>query len=170
MTMSPFRSIQAVAGMLTLFLLAACAGYEPLPEREPLRIAVAPVINESGLAQFSAPLARTLREDLAHNPHWRLVSDPDDAEVVLRVTVLEKVRETVARDPTDTGRPLSFYESLRLALTWESDFPAPWSPAERALVEVDTLLYAQPGTAETERAALSELARDASRNILEKLR
>ena len=167
--MTGCRIFQAFAAIAALFLLAACAGYEPLPTREPLRIALAPVVNEAGPPQFIAPLTRSLREALAHDARSQLVSDPDQAEVLLRIIVLEQVRETVARDPRDTGRPLSFYETLRLALIWESDLPAPWSPDERSLVEVDTLLYAQPGTAESERAALAELAREASRNILEKL-
>lgn len=170
MIMSGYRMLQAFAALAALVLLAACAGYEPLPTQEPLRIAVAPINNASGPPQFIAPLARTLREALAHDARWRLVTDPDEAQIVLRVTVLDQVRETVARDPGDTGRPLSFYETLRLALTWESDLPAPWAPSGQAVIEVDTLLYAQPGTAESERAALAELARDASRNVLETLR
>jgi hypothetical protein len=149
--------------------LFGCAGYEPLGTHgEQMDIAVAPVINESELAQIIAPLARNVREGIAHSPNWRLVSE-EDAEAVLRLTILEVERDALARDPEDTGRPLSFHELVRVAVEWDSSSPAPWGENPVIEVESDQILYAQPSLVNSQAMAMSQLADRLAAKVLQKL-
>ncbi len=164
------RAARVIACLLLPALLAApgCTHYAPPPARPPVRIALAPVVNEGGPPQLIAPLARSLREGLAHAPNWELV-EPDRAEAVLRVTVLPLRREALSRDPADTGRPLSFQDTLALTVEWDSAEPPPWGGEPVLRVEADTLLYAQPSQVTAEAMALPALAQDLARKVLERL-
>jgi len=164
------RVVRFIARSLVLALLVApgCAHYAPPAAEAPVRIALAPVVNEAGPPQLIAPLARNLREALAHAPRWELV-EPDRADALLRVTVLPLRREALSRDPADTGRPLSFYETLVLAVEWDSALPPPWGDAAVIRIEADTLLYSQPSQVTSEAMALPALAQDLARKVLERL-
>jgi hypothetical protein len=161
------RAAFTIAGLALLTaLLAGCQGYAPVDHGgAPTRLALAPVINESGPPQLIAPLSRNLREQLAHAPGWRLVSEAS-ADPVLRLRILSLQREAVSRDPADTGRPLSYYETLRVAVQWDGPGQPPWGPDPVRHVEADTLLYAQPGLIAAEGAAMAGLADDLARKIL----
>lgn len=153
---------------LAAFITAGCAQYKPVGNAEVTLVALAPIINEADVPQIIAPLARNLRERLNHSPNWRLV-DEADAEVLLRVTLTGRERDAVARDPVDTGRPLSYYETLFLNLEWESDLPAPWGPRPVTRIEADSLLYAQPSLVTAETAAVNELADELARKIVARM-
>lgn len=160
--------LKLLAAALLLAVIAGCAGYQAEPEREPVSLALGPVINESDLPQLSAPLARNLREAIAHAPGYRLAEN-SSAGARLHVTVTERTRQAVARDPEDTGRPLSYFQSLRLQLRWEGSGIPPWGPDPVSTVDVETLLYAQPSLVQTERAALNEWSERAAREVLARL-
>jgi hypothetical protein len=149
--------------------LAGCAGYEPLETGDaPVAVAVAPVINLSELPQVIAPLSRNVREGIGHSPNWRLVSEAE-ADAILRLTVVSLEREALARDPQDTGRPLSFKEVVRVKVEWDSELPAPWGPADSVEVESDHVLYAQPSLVNAETMATAQLADRLANKILQKL-
>lgn len=149
--------------------LAGCAGYAPVEApAAPVSIAVAPVINESELAQIIAPLTRNLREGIAHSPNWRLTAE-DQAEAVLRLTILDLRQDALARDPADTGRPLSFNTTLRVRVEWDSTQPAPWGGDPVIEVETDQILYAQPSLVNAQTTATAQMADRLAEAILQKL-
>ena len=149
--------------------IAGCAHYSVVePVEDPVTITVLPVINQSELPQIIAPLARNLREKLAHSPNWALVGD-DSAEVALQVTISALERSTLARDPADTGRPLSYREIIRISVEWQSELPPPWGPDPVLLIEDDQLLYAQPSLVNAETVAMGEIADRLAEKILQRL-
>lgn len=148
-----------------LALFNGCAQYTASERVDPIKIALAPLINESEMAQVIAPLSRNLRERLNHAAGWHLVSE-DEAEVVLEVRLLSLRRNAIARDPEDTGRPLSYAEELQVALEWVSDWPPPWGDDPVIFISVDTLVYAHPSLLTAETAATGELADRLARKIL----
>lgn len=151
-----------------IILLSGCAGYEPLREPEsPVRLAVGPIINHSSLPQVIAPLARNLRERLAQSSRFQLVPE-ESAEVVLHVTVDELDRSTMARDPRDTGRPLSYLDILKVTIEWRGSPQAPWGD-QPMVVEVDQLLYAQPSLIDSESAALAAMATRLADRIVQRM-
>jgi hypothetical protein len=151
-----------------LFLFAGCRNYQPVHSGEPVRISLAPIVSQTGVAQVVAPLSRNLHEKLNHAPNWKLVGD-GSAEVVLVINVLGLNREAIARDPADTGRPLSYYESLRVSIEWVSDLPPPWGTEPISTVEASTLVYAQPSLTGAESIAVTEMAEELARKIVERL-
>lgn len=154
--------------LLSFLLLAGCAGYAPDPVREPLTLHLPPVINESTAPQLIAPLARNLRERLLHDRNWKLGSS-SQADAVLTVRIHDLERDPVSRDPADTGRPLSYLERLHIRLEWDSSIPAPWGSDETTQIEVESLLYAQPGLIQSESIAYAEMADRAAAEILMQL-
>ncbi len=149
--------------------LNGCANYSPLmPKQEPVQIAVLPLANESDIPQIIAPLSRNLREKLAHSPNWELVGE-DEAEAKLHLTVLELEKRTMARDPRDTGRPLSFHEEIRVAVEWISDLPAPWGTSKVIEVSSDQILYGQPSLVDSRTSATAGLADRLADKILQRL-
>ena len=167
MMTSRFRKLLTRLPLLALFL-AGCQNYAPLQTEEPLRIAVGPVVSQSGVPQVIAPLSRNLREHLNHAEGWTLVGEPD-AEVVLHIEVLGLDRDAVARDPADTGRPLSYYETLKVALRWESELPPPWGSESTRIIEGDALIFAQPSLLSSESVALAEMAEAIARKIIDEI-
>ncbi len=157
------------AGVLIgLLLMAGCRNYEPVGSTDSIRIAIAPIINDSEIAQIIAPLSRNVREQLAHSGSFDLV-DEKQAEAILRLRVVSLNRRALARDPEDTGRPLSYREIVRVAIEWESDLPAPWGEEAVTRVESELLLYAQPALVTAEASAVTELCDDLSRKIVDRL-
>lgn len=156
------------AGLGLLLVFAGCQNYQPVHSGEPLGIALAPIVSQSGVPQIVAPLSRNLHEQLNHAPNWKLVGD-DNADVLLTIKVLGLNREAIARDPADTGRPLSYYESLQVSVEWGSDLPPPWGADPVTTVEASTVIYAQPGLVGGESIAATELADSLARKIVERL-
>ena len=149
--------------------LAGCAGYAPVQTAdEPVAIAVAPVVNQSELAQIIAPLARNLREGIAHSPNWRLTGE-ESAAAVLRLTVLDLEQDALARDPQDTGRPLSFNSILRVRVEWDSPLPPPWGGDPVIEVETDQIIYSQPSLVNAQTTATAQMADRLAAAILQKL-
>jgi hypothetical protein len=151
-----------------LLVIAGCRNYQPVQSADPVRIALAPIISQTGVAQVIAPLSRNLHEELNHSANWKLVGE-DSAEVILAIKVLGLNREAVARDPADSGRPLSYYESLQLSIEWISELPPPWGDNAVTTVESSTLIYAQPSLTGAESIAVTELAADLARKIVDRL-
>jgi hypothetical protein len=149
--------------------LAGCAGYEPLAATaEPVRIAVPPILNDSEMPQIIAPLARNVREKIAHSRNWEL-GDSESAEAALQITVLELERRAMARDPEDTGRPLSYQDVVRISIEWQADVPPPWGPDPVVQLETDVLLYAQPSLVDAESVAMAEVADRLAEKIIQQL-
>jgi len=149
--------------------IIGCSNYTPLTApAEPTALAVAPVINESELPRIIAPLSRNVREGIAHSPNWKLVSE-SNAEVVLRITVLGVERVALARDPKDTGRPLSFHEVVQVSVEWDGEGPAPWGDDPVVTVESDHILYTQPSLVNASTMAMAPLADRLAGKILQKL-
>ena len=154
--------------LVTGLLLSGCAGYEPLQSAEaPVRVAVAPIVNHSSLPQVIAPVARNLRERLAHSSRFELVST-EGADGVLLLTINELDRSAMARDPRDTGRPLSYLDTLLVTVEWKGSTEAPWG-AEPLLIEVDQLLYAQPSLIDAESAAVAGMAARLADRIVQRM-
>lgn len=158
-----------ILSTLILLGIAGCTGYAPLPVApEPVKLQLLPVVNRSELPQIIAPLTRNIREGLAHSPNWRLAS-ANQAEVQLQVTVVSFNRDDIAREPTDTGRPLSFNETVRVSIEWISDLPPPWGDDPVVYVESDQLLYAQPSLVDTETVAMAEMAERLAEKVIQQL-
>ncbi|NDV61026.1 hypothetical protein G0Q06_01035 [Puniceicoccales bacterium CK1056] len=153
---------------MLVLLAAGCSSYAPVRPVETRTIALAPVLNESEVPQIIAPLSRNLREALNHSAAWQLV-EPEEAEVLLRLTVLQLDRNAISRDPDDTGRPLSYYEELMVSILWESDLPPPWGVQPVSMVSASTVLYSQPSLTAAEAAAIGELAEEISRKIISRI-
>ena len=156
------------AFLFAAVLIGGCSQYAPLESREPVTIALAPVVNRSSLPQFIAPLSRNVRERLAHSRNWILV-EPAEADAVLRLTIEEIERRAMARDPEDTGRPLSFEEVIRVSVEWDSPLPPPWGPEPVLIIETDQILYAQPSLVDAETATLSEMANRLADKLIQHL-
>jgi len=154
--------------LLVILLLAGCAHYAPPEEPVTLRLALAPIVNQAEVPQVIAPLARNLREKMAHSRRFRL-TEPAEADAILHLTLVGYNRRAMARDPEDTGRPLSFLETLRVNLDWESELPPPWGPETRHRVETEANLYGQPGLVASEYAALAAMADDLAEKIIRQL-
>ena len=155
--------------LIPVLLLGGCAGYEVLePAAEPVHLAVLPVLNDSELPQIIAPLARNLREKVAHSPNWKLVN-AEDADAALQVTVRNFTRSALARDPGDTGRPLSYLEEVEVTVEWISELPPPWGPQATVNVRTDQLLYSQPSLTNAESVAMAEIADRLAEKILQQL-
>ena len=166
--MHPYIRFSLMLAVLVMGL-NGCTNYSPLvPKQEPIQITVLPVVNESDIPQIIAPLSRNLREKLAHSPNWELVGQ-DQAEAKLHVTVLELEKRTMARDPRDTGRPLSFHEEVRVAVEWISELPAPWGANKVIEVSSDQILYAQPSLTDARTSATPGLADRLAEKILHRL-
>jgi hypothetical protein len=142
--------------------------YQPVQSGDPVRMTIAPIISQTGVAQVIAPLSRNLHEQLNHSRNVKLVGDAS-ADVTLIITVTGLSREAIARDPEDTGRPLSYYESLRVSVEWVSDLPPPWGSDPVTTVEANTLIYAQPSLPGAESIAVTEMAENLARKIVERL-
>ena len=149
--------------------ITGCSNYTPLiaPE-DPIALAVAPIINDSELPQIIAPLSRNVREGIAHSPNWELVSG-QDAEAVLHITVLGVEKVALARDPEDTGRPLSFQEVVRVSVEWVGEVPPPWGDETVITIESDRILYTQPSLVNSTTMAMAPLADRLAGKILQKL-
>ena len=155
--------------LLVAFILAGCAGYEPLAvQDEPVRLAVLPVLNDSELPQIIAPLARNVREKVAHSPNWQL-SESGSAEAAIQITVLDMERRAMALDPEDTGRPLSYRNVIRISLEWQGDLPPPWGGDPVVELETDLVLYAQPSLVDAERIAMAEVADRLADKVIQQL-
>jgi hypothetical protein len=159
--------ISTILLCLSIFL-AGCSSYKPVRQAETRTIALAPILNESDVPQIIAPISRNLREALNHSADWRIV-DPEAADVLLQITVLQRQRSAISRDPDDTGRPLSYYEELTVSVSWESDLPPPWGNEPVTTVSANTILYSQPSLAVAESAVMGKLADDIAQKILLKL-
>lgn len=157
-----------VSLLVLLLAFSGCRNYEPVRSGAPVRVALAPIISQTGVAQVIAPLSRNLHEHLNHAPNWKLVL-AKNAQAILTIEVLGLDRESIARDPADTGRPLSYYETIRVSIKWESDLPPPWGDDPVTTLEASTLIYAQPGLSGAESIAVTELANDLARKIVERL-
>lgn len=162
------RCLLRVFPLVLLVLLPGCGSYEPVRPVETRTIAIAPILNESSMPQVIAPLSRNLREAINHAAGWKLVEE-DEADVLLRITVLALDKNTISRDPEDTGRPLSYYEELMVSVRWESDFPPPWGDQPVSIVSADTVLYSQPSLNTAESAVVGELTEEIANKILSRI-
>jgi len=155
--------------LFCLILLAGCVGYESLDTPDdPVRLAILPIQNESELPQIIAPLARNVREKVAHARGWELSSEAN-AEAALRITVSDFNRYALARDPGDTGRPLSYFEEFEVKVEWISELPAPWGPDPEVTITTDQIMYSQPSLTNAESVAMAEIADRLAEKILQRL-
>jgi hypothetical protein len=163
-------------GMRTSFILAAlllglagCTSYEAVtPAASQVRIALLPIANQSDLPQIIAPLARNLREQLAHSPNWDLVNE-DRADVKLQVTVQSMNRRAISRDPEDTGRPISFREEVVVDVEWISDLPCPWGPDNILRTSSDHILYTQPSLPDASASGTAAMTDRIASKIVERM-
>lgn len=155
--------------LVAILGLTGCSSYEPLTtDGGPTELAVLPIINDSTLPQIIAPLARNVREKIAHSPHW-ILSDAESAEASVQITVLAIDRRAMARDPEDTGRPLSYHDVVRISLEWQGGGPAPWGTDPVVYLETDLVLYAQPGLVDAEAVAMAEIADRLAEKVIQQL-
>lgn len=153
--------------LLPLLFLAGCVGYQPVDQVD-REIALAPVLNQDGPPGLAGPLSRSLREKLAASPNWNLLP-ADKAAPVLHVALTATERDVLANDPADTGRPLSYRQTVEVRLRWEGGAP-PWggSSSERVL-RIQIQLFAQPSLVEAGQSALPDLADRIARRIVQEM-
>ncbi|NBD37560.1 MAG: hypothetical protein GVY10_03215 [Verrucomicrobia bacterium] len=153
--------------LLPLLVLAGCVGYQPVDQVD-REVALAPVLNEDGPPGLTGPVSRSLREKLGASPNWNLLP-AENAAAVLHVTLTTTERDVLANDPADTGRPLSYRQTVEVRLRWEGGAP-PWggSSPERVL-HTQIQLFAQPSLVEAGQSALPDLADRLARRIVQEL-
>lgn len=154
--------------LLVVLFLAGCVGYRPIDQVD-RELALAPVLNEDGPPGLAGPLSRSLREKLGASPNWNLLP-ADNAGAVLHITLTATERDVLANDPADTGRPLSYRQTVEVRLRWEGGAPPPWggSSPERVL-RTQIQLFAQPSLVEAGQSALPDLADRLARRIVQEL-
>ena len=165
------NSLTRTSFILAAFVLglSGCSSYEVVkPAPKPVRIALLPVNNTSDLPRIIAPLARNLRERLAHSPNWELV-DADRAEARLLVTVTDLDRQAISRNPQDTGRPLSFREEVMVEVEWKSSLPCPWGPSNTFVTSSDHIIYAHRSLPDASESAIAALADRIAAKIVDRM-
>lgn len=105
--MLPLRPIAPLL-ILALGLINGCGIYQPGPGYSPpfQRIHLAPIETEALTPGFARLLDNSLRQTLHRDQRVRLV-EMEQAEVILRVRLLEFSEDLSAFSPEDTGRPVS---------------------------------------------------------------
>ncbi|MDR1816599.1 MAG: LPS assembly lipoprotein LptE [Puniceicoccales bacterium] len=123
---SALTAIACAVLSLTALTLAAlplgCGHYHlGTGNKVPFRtIALAPVVNDSAAPSVQALLHAQLADALAAESGITLVSDPDNADALLRVRLTRYTTEVLATDPTDTGLGTSFTLTLTARSTLEN--------------------------------------------------
>lgn len=168
------KSVQLVLCMGLGLILSGCAGYrptQPLSESGQTNLQLLPIVNEASLAGIIGPLNRHLRAGLAGSHNWRVVDD-SPASAQLRVVITGNSTRALARDPADTGRPISFLDNLTARLEWNGRTPAPWSKTAngRAIeVTAEALIYPNPSLVDARAQTIEQLARDLAAAIIAEL-
>lgn len=132
------------------------------PDGELPRIAIAPVVNESGLPLTSPALTLRLEERVVQRPGRILTApDADDADYVLEVRLVDARNEPRATLPEDTGRDLTYQLTLVAEVTWRQ--PRTREIVRQTFVDANSLLVSRQNlpdaTLQAAPDALDELAR-----------
>ena len=113
------KAAQAGAAAFMLLILSACASYNLGPGAEvPFKtLYVQPVINDSFAPQTQGILSNHLAQTFIKDGRVSLVGDPDKADAILTVTLVNFYRDPNAVSAIDTGRARSFSLQLTASCT-----------------------------------------------------
>lgn len=153
--------------LLGLFL-GGCAHYEAPRDRVSQPIQLAPIVNNSTLPQISAPLAKQLRRAIATDRHWHLSSHPQAP--MLQILIAEVDYRSMARNPDDTGQPLSVAQTVRVRFEWLNEHvPIGWDAQIHTDIAVDSLLYTAEGLVGARSQDTQRVAHETARSIMARL-
>jgi hypothetical protein len=151
-----------------LTLLGGCVGYAPVETstNPPVAIQLDPIVNRTDSSGIIAPLSRAVREEIAHSPFLELGSTDGP---IIRLTLIERDRQSLARDPEDTGRPLSYEETLAMRIQIESADAHPLAELNGGILMADVQTYAALNFPEASSAASAELALILARKLRQQM-
>jgi len=159
----------AWCGMVcALCLTAGCAGYRlGAPASADLAgrtLHVAPAINETLEPRLTEFVTTALRRQVQKDGTFRLVTDPHEADLLLRVTVTALDRHSVSFNPADIVRPQDF-EVILHARAEVRDRRSGRVRLDRTF-EGRRLMRIGPDLTSSERQTLPLVAEDLARQII----
>lgn len=157
----------AVTALLVL-LISGCAGYRPLAQAPTVALHIPPIVNEANIPSLIAPLQRELRAAIANNRGYTITDQASAADAQLMITLSSVSQRSMGRDSTDTGRPVSFLQTVEIRLDWLGNVPSPWG-SSTTLVTVDMPLHPVPSLADARAALTPQLARDLAAAIIARI-
>lgn len=163
---------KCVVLICALLALSSCGHYQlgrvrsaPNATQVP-RVWIAPVVVEEAIADVALPLNRELRENVIRNRALKLVESKGHADVHLRVTLLSRERDSLARRSDDTG--LSDVLRLELFAAYELvDSNHPGTMIRHGKVSVEGQVFRDAGFNESARQRIPAMLRDLADDILQ---
>jgi hypothetical protein len=157
----------AVTALLAL-LINGCAGYRPLAHAAPVTLRIPPIVNEANIPSLIVPLQRELRAAIANTRGYAITDQDFAADAQLIITLSDISQRSMGRDAADTGRPVSFLQTIEVRLDWHGDLPSPWG-GPTTVVAVDMPLHPVPSLADARAALTPQLARDLAAAIIARI-
>lgn len=153
--------------LLSVLCLAGCAHYRLGTGAGPgfSSIYIAPVAVETMLPQAQAVAGTAIREAFARDGRVRLAENPDEAEAVLKVTLVGYDREVATVRADDTGRARRFDISLRARCTLTDRRTGRTLFADRVFT-AKRGIFTDSGQQQAEYENLPLLAADLARQLL----
>lgn len=157
----------AVLSLLLLVLASGCRHYSlgntaELPYQ---RLYVAPVVNRSLAPQAQSLVSGQLIEQLMRDPRLTIVSNPEQADAVLEVTLIDYTRNVGATSTDDTylGRMFELHLVASCSLTNPRDGSVYFSDR---IVSAEASSLSDGGFQSNEYQAMPSLARDLAARIV----
>ena len=148
-------------------LAPACSHYKlgkPGDPSAPVLVWIDPVVLEVPLSGVAIPLNRELREAVIRNGSLMLAGSADEADRVIRVSVSERQRESLARRSTDTG----LSDDLSLELVADFELVNEWGEVlEEGRISVTGQIFRDVGFGESTRQRMPAMLRDLANDILQ---
>jgi hypothetical protein len=162
MTVFRILSVSLMFGLAT-----SCSHYRmgsPNETTVPLSIWIEPIVLEESVSGVAIPLNRELREAVIRLSFSRLSKDSAHADRILKITITERQRESLARRSDDTG--LSDVLSLKLTAKYVvSD--ANGLTLKNGEVSVEGQVFRSSGFGESSRQRLPSMLRNLADDILQ---
>ena len=159
-------SLRIFCVVLWIGLASSCSHYQlgsPNQERIQLSVWIEPVVMEESVSGVAVPLNRELREAVIRDGAFRLSSDASGADRVIRVTIVRRERESLARHSDDTG--LSDILSLEYYADYEvSD--AQGEALKTGTIMVEGQVFRTAGFGESARQRQVSMIRELADDIL----
>lgn len=175
------RTIATLSSVLALALGSGCASYHLGSPAEPEfdSIYVRPVANESFAPQAQALVSAQIRQAFIRDGRIAILSDPEQADAILEITLTDYSRNAAARQSTDTVTARNFDLRLDAQLSLYNQNAGNYyfqgrSVSERANAYVENP-YAAPAALQTDSYGQSEydamprLARGLARKIADEV-
>ncbi|MGJ8639941.1 MAG: LPS assembly lipoprotein LptE [Opitutaceae bacterium] len=173
-------TLLAILGFIAITLLSGCASYKlgsqgTLPFKS---IYISPAVNESFAPQAQTIISAQIRETFIRDGRVKVLSNENDADTVLTVTLTDYDRKSNARFRSDTEFARTFLLTLNARVSLYNAQEGNFLFQDRELVESTNVYSDNPyATSTTEQQsytqaeynAMSRIARDISRQIADEV-